>query len=411
MNKNNKQYFFILGRNPELSIAEIVSLLKESGTKFALDLAIDSVLIISSMDLPDGFFERLGGSKKFGEVKGKINSLPDIEMDNILGDYLKEDKFRFGFSFYNFSKNEFKKAQMIMYKQGLSYKKELKERGIKSRLVESREDELSSVIVHKEKMIDDGADIILIKYKEEIFYGKTLAVQDYNSFSARDYGKPGRDATSGMLPPKLARIMLNLATYKTNKVLLDPFCGSGTVILEALALKFKKIYGSDKSKVAVQDTETNLIWWQQRFVIGDIPEIKSVSVEQLGNKYDKSSIDIIVTEPYLGPPLRGRENNDQMKSIQNELQELYKIALQEFLNVLKPDGRIVMIWPVFVDKRGDQLFLNLKDKLDKLNLEIVNCLTDYDLSITQPTKYRQTYYYSREGQRVCREVVVLKRKN
>lgn len=409
MKKNNKQYFFALGINPELSVAEIISQFKVENIDFKVDLAIKTALIITCPELNDDFFNKLGGSKKYGEIINILSSLEDLDINGIEEEC--EDKFRFGFSLYNFSKSELKKAQPLLRRLGLNYKKELKNKGIKSRLVESKDDELSSVIVHKEKMIEQGADIVLIKYKEEIFFGVTLAVQDYDSFSKRDYGKPGKDAISGMLPPKLARMMLNLASTDNTKTILDPFCGSGTVILEALALGFTNIYGSDKSKEAIEDTESNLVWWQQYNVLNDIPEIIRLKVEDLSKHYDEESIDLIVTEPYLGPPLRGRENDVQIKNIKRQLQDLYTITLKEFAKVLKPGGIVVMVWPVFVDRQDNKLFLSLKDKLDDLNLETIDYLDNLEISIERITEHRQSYFYCREGQRVCREIVVLKKKN
>jgi tRNA G10 N-methylase Trm11 len=410
MSKTNKQYFFILGNNAELSVAEIVAIFKCENIEHSIDLAINSVLIISCDEISKDFFDRLGGSKKFGEICKKVDSFNNIDFDKFLGQYLGDDKFRFGFSFYNFSKSELKKGQLSMRKFGLNYKKELKTKDVKSRLVESREPELSSVIVHKEKMIDSGADVVLIKYKDEVYYGRTLAVQDYNAFSARDYGKPGRDSASGMIPPKLARMMLNLSARKNDKLVLDPFCGSGTIILEALALGFDKILGSDKSARAIDDTESNLIWWQQHNVLDETPLIQKFSVENLDRNYKLNSIDAIITEPYLGPPLKGYENQDQIRKIRNELQELYKITLKQFAKVLKPGGIVVMVWPVFVDKKNNQLFLKLFDTVEELNFTPIDYLEKSELDIDRLTQYRNTYYYCREGQRVCREIVVLEKK-
>ena len=65
------------------------------------------------------------------------------------------------------------------------------------------------------------------------YYGQTLAVQDFKEFSHRDFGRPARDDYSGMLPPKLAMIMLNLAQVDKKKSILDPFCGSGSTLIAA----------------------------------------------------------------------------------------------------------------------------------------------------------------------------------
>ena len=51
--------------------------------------------------------------------------------------------------------------------------------------------------------------------------------------------KPYRDMRRGMLPPKLARSLVNLAIgakSPSDMTILDPFCGTGTVLMEAMLL-------------------------------------------------------------------------------------------------------------------------------------------------------------------------------
>ena len=58
------------------------------------------------------------------------------------------------------------------------------------------------------------------------FLGQTLVVQPFKVLSKRDFGRPARDDHSGMLPPKLAQIMINLARRNddiSTKTILDPF--------------------------------------------------------------------------------------------------------------------------------------------------------------------------------------------
>ncbi|EMR74772.1 THUMP domain protein, partial [Thermoplasmatales archaeon SCGC AB-540-F20] len=49
------------------------------------------------------------------------------------------------------------------------------------------------------------------------------------------------------LHPKLARALVNLSSIKRNEKLLDPFCGTGGILLEA-GLIGTKIIGSDNKK-------------------------------------------------------------------------------------------------------------------------------------------------------------------
>ncbi len=140
------------------------------------------------------------------------------------------------------------------------------------RYVENKEEALSSVTVAKNGLTNRGREFLISPlFKEGAGGGqryslaKTEAVQPFEQFSARDFGRPGRDDLSGMLPPKLAMIMINLAQTSLNSILLDPFCGSGTILSEALLLGYKNLIGSDISEKAVEDTKINIDWIAKEF--------------------------------------------------------------------------------------------------------------------------------------------------
>jgi ubiquinone/menaquinone biosynthesis C-methylase UbiE len=88
---------------------------------------------------------------------------------------------------------------------------------------------------------------------------------------------------------------------------------------------------------------------------------------------------------------------------------MYSEALDEFSRILKPAGKIVMVWPVFVAKKNFHndlkfIFLELKDfKIKKILPEEV-AKNPY----AKLTK-RGTIIYGRSGQKVWREIVVLKK--
>src|SRR3989339_1902446 len=224
MIKNSYIYGFVLGRVSELSRAEIISLLQQT-TKKSKDLyACKDILILEFNDLlnVNGWQRRLGGTIKIFQIMSECSE-KDLksQLTNILNQRLKdikpgEEKFQFGFSLYgNLAKDKFKKI-------GLSLKKEFKNSGFKVRFVDAKTPDLSSVIVTKEKLIAKGADIVVVKNEQfqRYFLGLTLSVQDFEDFAQRDYGRPTRDDRSGMLPPKLARMMINLSQSKIDEVIL-----------------------------------------------------------------------------------------------------------------------------------------------------------------------------------------------
>ncbi len=401
------QYFFILGNNPTLSLAELSAVFSfEARVRAICELSLLENVFILKTDQAfkaDELIKKLGGTIKIGIIKSMIeqgnNKKILDEIKKILPSYHK-GKFQFGISYYG--KKKFNTKGLAM-----DIKKFLLKQNISSRWVTSREPTLSSVVVEQNKLITKGIDIVLIENNKKLLIGQTLAVQPFKELSFRDYGRPARDDYSGMLPPKLAQIMINLSQAKQSDIILDPFCGSGTILTEAMFMGYKNLIGADVSAKAVSDTNKNIAWIKEKFRISDFGfQIYKKNVFDLSRIIKLNSVDTIVTEPYLGPQ-RGKFSIAQ--TIEG-LEELYLKSLVEFRKVLKKNGRVVMIWPVFVLPRGTTgSKLTLKYVTPDLNgLKIINPIPEKlrRNKIVKLTK-RITIIYGRPWQRVWREIVVL----
>ena len=390
-----KKYFFVLGSNPKLSLAEIRSLFPVSNWQI-----LDSV---AAADFEDDLRVKdlmvaLGGIIKIGEDFKEFSlanrrALSEFVKKTIISEAHKknlEGRFNFGFSFYGS-----RKLPGDFFKLALAVKKDLKNLGFSSRIVTSKEQVLSSVVVEQNKLVDSGLELCFFVDKNKVFVGKTLAVQAFKELSKRDFGRPNRDDHSGMIPPKLAQIMINIARGNDSdymeKTILDPFCGSGTVLMEANLLGFKKIIGSDISERAVSDSQKNIEW------INDLLKIEKKDIEifqsdalLLSDKIEKESIDYIVCEPYLGPQ-RGFKDFDE---VVEELNTLYSKSLDVFYDILKKDGRVVMIWPQF---RANNRTWKMSPNISKFKIE----------SLVSEEGQQKTLVYGREEQKVWREIVLL----
>lgn len=393
----NMKYFFVLGNNPSLSISELNSLLNLSKAKLLSDN-----FLVADLDLefnPSELIKKLGGIIKIGLIRYEnINNFSNI-LDNSLEliikkkDLCPEGKFNFGISNYNFPNLNKKDL-------GLKIKKQLKEKNINSRLVVSSEKTLSSVVITQNKLIKKGIELVISKNDEGIIIGETLSVQPFKDLSKRDFGRPARDDHSGMLPPKLAMTMINIASQGINNLsILDPFCGSGTILGESALMGFKNIYGSDISKKAIDDTFENINWIKDRYDIKNLNlKLKVKSAEKLSQFIKAKSIDIIVTEPYLGPQ-RGMIN---FKETIDNLEKLYSRAINEFSKILKDNGRVVMVWPSFYGQKP----INPNYQGFKIISALPNSLKDNKLL---KTNNRNTILYGRQGQKVYREIVILEK--
>jgi tRNA G10 N-methylase Trm11 len=398
------KYVFILGHNPRLSVAEIKAILprarivKETDSFLILSLGSTQDQESSEFDCPQ-MMRQLGGTVKIGVVMAE-----KVDMDLIVNDLIQNQsagKLRFGISYYK-SKAQSQKSKVSL-KFGLEIKRKLKEHGVKSRLVTSREPVLSSVVITKNKC----QEFLILPFGDardnnDAWLAKTCAVQEFEEYSRRDYGRPVRDVLSGTMPPKLAKIMINLAQLKSDVRILDPFCGSGTILQEAILLGYENVMGCDVSKKAVKDTEKNLKWlFDKSKVQSQRSKVKlkvfKCDVRRLGDGLEHNSVDAIITEPYLGPPLRGRESLKKLQQIIKELSELYLDAFEEFKKVLKPGGKVVIIFPVFLYKKQRKALSADTSALSAL------------VQLGWKQLNREELIYGRPGQKVMREVFVFKK--
>jgi tRNA G10 N-methylase Trm11 len=399
------KYYFILGKNPVLSRAEVLAVLNKAEVRSPKSEVFGKILFVETEDELDSDWlnSQLGGTVKIGKVLDSVKSLDEFEDKFFELVNFGAGKAFFGFSLYSLStainpKNFQKRLNAI----AMNIKSRLKEeKDISSRYVVSKEPELSSVIVAKNKLLKNGAEICFFFTNEEVIFGQTLAVQEFEEFGARDFSRPGRDDVSGMLPPKLARMMINLAQVKTDATILDSFCGSGTILQEAIVLGYSNLTGTDNSDKAVRDSLNNLEWLERKAevrspkaeAIRKKVEVFKLDVKDLSLKFKANSIDAIVTEPFLGPPVRGNESQAQVEKTIAMLESLYLSAFVQFAKVLVKGGKVVMVFPIY-NMRNTQTKLDILSQIEKLGFIKLN---------------KEELVYYRETQFVRRSIMIFQK--
>lgn len=126
---------------------------------------------------------------------------------------------------------------------------------------------------------------------------RTVAMHDFEHFRKRDLDRPSRRRRAGLLSPKFALMLVNIAGLSKGTI-YDPFCGDGTIVQEALVRGFDGI-GSDIAQDAVESTEVNLKWLQDTY---SIPGSWSANCAD-ALKINAITCDAVVTEGDLGRPL------------------------------------------------------------------------------------------------------------
>lgn len=396
------KHFLVFGTHPRLSLAEF----KAVKPNLERPTLVNQTAIVDDSEWNgEALMNRLGGTVKLGDI---IADIPveqlgaDVILDT-LRDVPRGDSIDFGFTIIGGTKAMTTKKGL---KLPLELKKKFKERGVKSRWVTSKEGTLSPAAVAKLNLTTEGYDIVCLIEKETAHIGLTTHVQNADAWSERDYGRPRRDDTAGMLPPKLARMMVNLACVEKGDTVLDPFCGNGAVLMEsALATEAGKILGSDIEKRQTDSCEENLNWLIEQAILKeedwDRTDLFTADVLAVGSHLKPQSVDRVITEGSLGPPLRGSEPKTFIDKNKEEISTLWMNALRALSPVIKPEGLLVVIWPSF-KTTGGIARVQLDDEMDRLGYEVVNPLGDWD-------ETNNPLIYHREGQRVARRIVVLRK--
>ncbi len=402
------QYFFIFGNNPSLSAAELCSWLDARSYDYSIVAAEYSFLVLEiAPALPHDVLRSLGGTIKFGHAESLRGELNRTHLERLIETKTKASlhalpggKFHFGFSVYP----KDRQYSFELRGLGLDLKKYLKELGTASRLVMSKQENLSSVVVQKNKLVSEqGIEFVVLKSSLGWFVGTTIAVQPFEDLSKRDFGRPGRDDYSGMLPPKLAQVMLNIAGVTQQECVWDPFCGSGTVAQEALLMGVKKIVASDKSAQAIKDTRQNIDWLSQQYSV-DVSGVTVVESDvRTAAERITQSVTRVVTEPYLGPPARGRRTEAQVKQIIKELTPLYRSAFDTYAKVLQVNARVVMVFPAF--RVGRRVLTMPRQEIIPHIFKLVRPLAPEYSAVYAPAA-SEALVYKRNDQAVIRHIVV-----
>lgn len=378
----------ILGRQPALGVAELEQLYGASSVRWFSDSS-------AIVDSPKFDFNRLGGTQKAGRIVAELSGDWRRVSMRIVREYTlawanHQGKITLGLSAYGFTAT----AREVQ-KTGIILKSKLKEKGVSLRLVPNTEPALNTATSHHNKLglSDNHIELLVVRAGNgKVVVAESVGAQNITDLASRDQARPRTDSFVGMLPPKLARMMVNLTGVASGR-LLDPFCGTGVLLQEAALLGFD-VYGTDLSEKMVRYSTENLDWLTNRYSLDS-----KVVIEQ-GDAMTHAwvgSLDAIATETYLGQPFSAPPSPAKLTEVRGNCNHI----ISEFLKNIAPqldDGTpLCVAVPAWRDTTGNFTHLPLVKNLGKLG---------YKQIALQHVTAEQLLYY-REDQVVARELLLL----
>jgi len=413
----------ILGRQPALGLAELESLYGDKNvTSIGTSAAKLSVMPCSIE------FSRLGGTIKLCKTLKVFDTTSWHDIESYLVEASPEHsknmpsgKMHLGLSTYEISISP---KQLLA--TGLKIKKAInRATGRTVRLVPNTNNQLNSAqVLHNKLLTSNGWELVLIRSGPKTVLAQTLSIQDIESYGLRDYGRPKRDARIGMLPPKLAQIILNLAigpqeftqvslspsgstcfSEEDNRklrerhsrtIVLDPFCGTGVLLQEALHIGYG-VLGSDIESRMVDYSNQNLQWLTDHYRTNHAAY--SVVAGDATNFDWPQPIDVVASEVYLGRPFTALPDAEILVQTVSDCNTITKKFLKNIHGQLKPGTRLCLALPAWQIKPNQFRHLPLVDHLGDLG---------YNRLSFEHVRNEDLIYY-RAGQIVARELLVLTR--
>lgn len=417
-------YIAILGRQPSIGMAELEQVFGD--VRWFSDQS--AVVKSGSFDV-----ERLGGTQKAGRVVAEIPGADWRRASmKLVQAYTQawsdiDSKITLGLSAYGFNV-----TSREVQKTGIVLKGKLKAKGVSLRLIPNAEPALNTATSHHNKLglSDNKVELIIVRAKNgKVIIAESVGSQNITSLARRDQERPKRDAFVGMLPPKLAQIMINLTgislsqssqtsqslsesltpptssdvAREKNKVLtsvdsptiLDPFCGTGVLLQEALLLDYNA-YGTDLADKMIDYSRINLDW------------IKTISHAEGNYEVDQGDamsyswhqpIDAVATETYLGQPFSAPPSNSKLIEVRGNCDHIISSFLRNIGKQLQPGTPLCVGVPAWRDGNGDFTHLPLIKNLAQLGYEHVEL---------KNVRASDLLYY-REDQIVARELLILRK--
>ena len=308
-----KYYAILSGEHVTLPLAELRAILESENKPFIYDISFDNlVLFRSTPGITKYIISRAGMIREVGlhiltltnDLEELSKAIKDIDICNVV-------KERFAIRFRRFK----------------AHGKNIDDR----RIIDLIATKIIRECNAKVDLSNPKVIVRVIATNGVLVLGLVLGTIDTKAFykrrpASRPFFRPGA------LSVELSRVFVNLSRPRRNKLYLDPFCGTGGFLIEALFMGYNVI-GIDLNKDMVEGARVNIEYYgfkNYELIHGDATTIPLIP----------HSIGAIGTDPPYG-----RSTSTMGRDIYNIIEDF----LANAVDVLMHGGYIVFATPHYLD--------------------------------------------------------------
>lgn len=387
------KYLFALGRDTDLAKLEIISILKQTEFDYLLEAEGVNYLIVDLKEKIniDALMSRLAGTVRIAEVIGEVAKIDEF-------DFEKSDLYlpnKLNYLIYSLDGNADIEDELdLAFKQ---FCRQFKIRAVSK----SNDKEIASPDSYRSWRLDEGMELLCAEIRNQngqniIYIAHSITSPDPDIFQMKDNERSARKFTHGT-SFRLAQMMVNILDTPFTETVVDPFCGTGTFLIEGM-IKGYNMIGIDIEQSLINASEQNLNWARKKFHLQ--AECKLICGDSTKENF---KADGCVFEPYMGEFLKKAPGVDKAKESMKKLENFYTSIFNNLAKNLKVGAIVVCILPYLTTYDGKKVYLS-NEFFAHLPFKHSDLNKDFGLKIKNPIEY-----FTPSGSLINRQVHILEK--
>jgi tRNA G10 N-methylase Trm11 len=391
------KYLFALGRDGDLAKLEIISILKQTEFDYSLEAEAQNYLIIDLKEKIniDALMSRLAGTVRIAEVIGEVGKVEEFDFEK--SDLYLPNKLNYLIHSLDGDGN-------IENDLDMAFKKFCRQ--FKIRAVSKNSDkEIAAPDAYRSWRLDEGMELLCANAKgqnidmqnlqNKIYIAHSITSPDPDIFQMKDNDRPARKFTHGT-SFRLAQMMVNILDTPFTETVVDPFCGTGTFLIEGM-IKGYNMIGIDIEQSLINASEQNINWARKKFHLQ--AECKLICGDSIKENFKAEGC---IFEPYMGEFLKKAPGVDKAKESMKKLENFYSQIFSNLAKNLKAGAKVVCILPYLTTYDEKKVYLS-NEFFARLPFKHSDLKKDFGLDMKNPIEYSTP-----SGSLINRQVHILK---